>query len=127
MDVFMKRRQGLTLLEMCLTLTLASILMASIFSMAKNHAKTMQRLQNNTVALYMLESMRNFARFQIENGVGLESITSKDLEALVESRHKWSVLVRASDTDGLRKLVISLANLDAGQPDAVYVTEVISK
>jgi len=123
----MKRRHGLTLLEMGLTITLASILMASLYSMAGNQRKTLRRLQNNTVALYMLESMRNFARYQVENGIDFEAITSKDLEKLIESRSKWSVLVKVSDDDGVRKLVISLANLDSRVPESVYTTEVIAR
>ncbi|PKL39329.1 MAG: hypothetical protein CVV41_21570 [Candidatus Riflebacteria bacterium HGW-Riflebacteria-1] len=127
MDFFMKQRKALSLLEMCLTLTLASILMASLFAMAKNQKRTLQRLQDNTVALYMLESMRNFARFQVERGVGLDAISSGDLEALIESRNNWAVLVKVSETDGFRKLVISLARVDSEEPDAVYVTEVVAK
>ena len=123
----MKRRQGLTLLETCLTMTLASILLTTLFFLTNNHRNMLRRLDNNTSALYMLESMRNFARFQLENGVPLVSVTSRDLLEFVECSDEWRVLVKATSDAGVDKLVISLARIDGKTPDCVYTTEVTSR
>ncbi len=127
MDVFMKRRRGLTLIETCLTVTLASILLTSLFFMARNHRNMLRRLQNNTSALYMLESMRNFARFQLASGIPLGSVTSRDLLDFLECGREWRVLVKSSTDNGVEKIVISLARLDGENPDCVYTTEVTSR
>ncbi|KAF1083583.1 MAG: hypothetical protein GQF41_0361 [Candidatus Rifleibacterium amylolyticum] len=123
----MKRRHGLTLLETCLTMTLASILLTTLFFLTNNHRNMLRRLDNNTSALYMLESMRNFAKFQLENGVPLASVTSRDLLEFVECSHEWRVLVKVTSEAGVDKLVISLARIDGKTPDCVYTTEVTSR
>ncbi|MBU1107171.1 MAG: hypothetical protein KKB51_10925 [Candidatus Riflebacteria bacterium] len=123
----MKKRYGLTLIETCLSVTLASIFLTTLFSLADNHRKILRRIQNNTTALYMLESMRNFTRFQLESGVGLEAIGKKDLEELIESEHKWSVSVSVAEDSSSKKIRISLANTDAGKPDCIYTTEVFAR
>jgi len=123
----MKRRHGFTLVEICLTITLASMLMTSLFVLSRNHRNMMRRLQNNTSALYMLESMRNFARFQIDRGVSLTAVTSNELLQFVECTSEWHVLVKITEEKGVEKLVISLARLDSNNPDCVYKTEVTSR
>jgi len=123
----MKPKHGLTLLEICLTITLASILMTTLFFLTKNHRNMARRLDNNTAALYMLESMRNFARFQVEKGVPLSSVTSRDLLEFVECSKEWKVLVKTSQENGSEKIVISLARISDNLPDCVYTTEVLSR
>lgn len=123
----MKRKKGLTLIELSLTITLASMLMTSIFFLANNQRKTLKRLQINTSALYMLESMRNFARFQIKSGVSFASITSKDLTSFVNSSDNWAVVVKFSSEPGFEKILISLAYIEKGNPECVYTTEVTTE
>lgn len=123
----MKRRHGFSLLEICLTITLASILLTTLFFLMKNHRNMTRRLENNTAALYMLESMRNFAKFQVEKGIPLNSVTSRDLLEFAECSREWKVLVKTSQENGFEKLVISLARLSGSQPDCVYTTEVLSR
>ena len=127
MDVLMKKRHGLTLIEICLTVTLATILLTSLFMLADNHRKNLRRIQNNTTALYMLESMRNYARFQLERGVSLEAIGNKDLEELVSGGRHWSVSVSVDADAGGKRIRISLANTDNVNPDCVYTTEVSTR
>ncbi|GEM_PF-1300770 len=124
----MKKRRGLTLLETCLTVTLASILLSSLFYLSRNHRNMQRRLQNNTSAIYMLESMRNFARYQLASGIPLGSINSRDLLEFVECGKEWRVLVKTTVDNGVEKIVISLARIDDNKtPDCVYTTEVTSR
>jgi hypothetical protein len=101
--------------------------LTSLFFLTRNHRNMMRRLQNNTSALYMLESMRNFARFQLDSGVPLSAVTSRDLLTFVEGSKEWKVLVKATSESGVEKLVISLARCGDASPDCIYKTEVTSR
>lgn len=123
----MNRKRALTLVEISLTMTLASILLTTLYFLADHQRETFKRLKDNTVAIYMLESMRNFARYQLENGVSLAAVNGKELQRFVEADKDWKVLTRFSSENGRERIIISLARIRGKEPDCVYKTEVIAR
>jgi len=119
----MKRKKGLTLMELSLTVVFVSILFMGIFNLMHTQRYVVKRLENNTAAIFFLESVRNYIQLQVKNGRALNEFSSEEFKALV-SRPTWEVCLELiRNTDG-EKLVIALFNKDASAGQCSYVTEV---
>lgn len=119
----MKKNKGLTLMELSLTVVFVSILFMGIFSLIDTQRYVVKRLENNTAAIFFLESAQNYIKMQVANGKALNEISSWELKKLL-SRHAWEVgLELTSDANG-EKLVVSLFNKDASAGQCAYATEV---
>lgn len=119
----MKNSKGLTLMELSLTIMFVSIMFMGIFNLMDTQRYVVKRLENNTAAVFFLESVRNYVQMHVANGRALNDFSSAELKTLV-SRHSWEIgLELANDARG-EKLVISLFNKDASAGQCAYATEV---
>lgn len=119
----MKKKSGMTLMEISLTILLLSVLMMGLFHFLQVQRSVGQRLQNNTAALFLLESMRNHVKRELESGVSLLDISKDSLQKLVK-RDAWEIGREIIPTERGSKLVLTLFDKDADTFLCTYVTEV---
>ncbi|GAB4279805.1 MAG: hypothetical protein Kow0029_23890 [Candidatus Rifleibacteriota bacterium] len=115
-------RSGLTLLEIVLTLTLMSMLLAGVYKLNDARKETLKVIKSNTFAVFAIESLKNRILLMQPSG----ELSEKDMNALSDSvimNENWMVSF-SEDTkieDG-RKLTIKLYDKKSAQK-RVYVKE----
>lgn len=122
----MKSKRGITLLELSLTLTLASILLMNLFYFSQTQRHVCRRLHSNTAAIFLLESMRNFVKGELDRGATLADITSDGLKKLIDKK-SWVIGLELVNGEKGEKLVLSLFNDNADGFPCTYATEVSGK
>ncbi len=122
----MKKNRGLALLELSLTITLATILLMNLFYFSQTQRHVCRRLHNNTAAIFLLESMRNFVKGELGRGAALTDITADRLKAFIDKK-SWVIGLEITSGDKGDKLVISLFNDNTDGFPCTYATEVVGK
>lgn len=122
----MKNKRGLALLELSLTITLASILLMNLFYFSQTQRQVCKRLHSNAAAIFLLESMRNFVKGELGRGVDLADITGDSLKAHIDKK-SWVIGLELVKGEKGEKLVISLFNDNTDGFPCTYATEVAGK
>ncbi|HNX76504.1 MAG TPA: prepilin-type N-terminal cleavage/methylation domain-containing protein [Candidatus Rifleibacterium sp.] len=117
----MKTRTGMTLMEMSLTIMLASIVLSALFNLSDIQRNVIRRLQHNTSAIYLLESCKNQIKYEIDHGTAPADLSAESLAALVENQD-WKIELLPQTEPG--KVVVTLQNLKGGRFGVIYQMEV---
>ncbi|MDD3146564.1 MAG: prepilin-type N-terminal cleavage/methylation domain-containing protein [Candidatus Riflebacteria bacterium] len=117
----MKTRHGMTLIEISLTITLVSIMLLGLFELSQVQRNVVRRLQNNTTALFLLESIKNQIRYELDQGVEITDLHSESLEKLIDS-DLWKIELKPQPEN--RLVVVSLYNAVGGRYRVLYKMEV---
>ncbi len=117
----MRARKGLTLIETSITVLLVSMLLFGLFELAQVQRNVIRRLQHNTTALYLIESIKNQIRYEFSKGATASDITSECFSGLIES-YSW-IIDLAPEPDN-RLVKVSLHNTTGGRYATMYKFEV---
>lgn len=117
----MKRKSGMTLMETSLTITLVAIMLLGLFELSQVQRNVVKRLQNNTTALFLLESIKNQINYELDNGATLTEVSDESLKPLI-SNPEW--VIKLEPLNEGKQLQVSLHNSLAGRYGALYQLEV---
>ncbi len=117
----MKTNKGMTLIETSLTVMLLSMLLLGLFELSQVQRNVIRRLQHNTTALYLVESIKNQIRYEFSRGATASDITSESLSGLTES-YSWIIDLEPEPDNRLVK--VSLHNTTGGRYATAYKFEV---
>jgi len=117
----MKTKKGMTLIETSLTVMLVSMLLLGLFELAQVQRNVIRRLQHNTTALYLIESIKNQIRYEFSRGATVSEITPESFSGLTESR-SWVIDLSPEPDDRLVR--VSLHNTIGGRYATMYKFEV---
>ncbi len=110
-------------MEVSLTLMLTSLLFMTAFRFINTQRYVCRRIQNNTSAVFMLETMRNHVKSALQSGLNIHDIDNKMLEDLFDSK-RWEICLEIVDAEAGKKLVIAMFDRENPQLSCTYTTEV---
>ncbi len=116
-----KTRAGMTLIEISLTVTLVSIMLLGLFELSQVQRNVIRRLQHNTTALFLLESIKNQIKYELSQGVKLTDLHSEGLNKLI-SNQAWKIDLEPQPANN--QVVVSLYNITGGRYGVMYRMEV---
>ena len=119
----MKNKTGLTLMEMTLTITLVSILLTALFGLTDMQRDVVRRLQHNTSALYLLESIRNHIRYELSQGLTIDELNTDNFQFTRSS--DWKIALDRQPESG--RVLVSLQHLRGGRFGTIYRMEVTAR
>jgi hypothetical protein len=120
----MRKKRGLTLVELTLTTILATAMLLGLMELAQVQNNVIRRLQHNTTALYLLESVKNSIELEFANGAGVHDIHVESFISLI-SNPDWKIELKPQAE--LNQVTISLFNAGGGRYRVIYQAEVKKK
>ncbi len=120
----MRKKTGLTLVELTLTTTLATMMLLGLMELSHVQNNVIRRLQHNTTAMYLLESIKNSIELDFANGAGIHDIQVENFLSLISS-HDWRIELKPHSE--LDQVTVSLFNAAGGRYRVIYQIEVKKK
>lgn len=117
----MNTRKGMTLIETSITVMLVATLLLGLFELSQVQRNVIRRLQHNTTALYLIESIKNQIRYEFSKGATASDITQESFSGLTES-YSWIIDLAPEPENRLVK--VSLHNTTGGRYATMYKFEV---
>ncbi len=117
----MKTRNGMTLIEISLSITLVSILLLGLFELSQVQRHVIRRLQHNTTALFLLESIKNQIKYELDQGIQVTDLHPESLNRLI-SNQSWKIDLEPQPEN--RQVIVSLHNTTGGRYGVMYRMEI---
>ncbi|MDD2624296.1 MAG: hypothetical protein PHF29_00545 [Candidatus Riflebacteria bacterium] len=105
-------RKGITLVEILIAASLCAFMLVSINKLAGNLNNTLKKTDKNSVAIFMIESIKNKVKADLSSGMVTYDAINPDITQFTNSKD-WHIKVIKREQNGV-KLVLFNKDLYSG-------------